>query len=110
MTDQLQDAFARQDEVSASLVLEMRAEEIEKAEACIAQIWDLAAQGQDAPDQIRRLLNTDPFSYTPGKNWEENKIFEIRQKTIQLIQKLQESDRRLSLRAGGEKSFYRKTT
>ncbi len=108
LTDDLQNAFARQDEVSASLLLNMRAEEIAKVDALMGQIWDQAHAGGDDAAEVRRLMKEDPFRPPVKDHWEENKIFEIRRKTTELLKRLQEKDRRLSLSVGGEKSFYKR--
>jgi len=108
LTDELRDTFARRDEVSASLLLEMRAEEIAKVDDCVGRIWDLAGAGGEDAAEIRRLMRSDPFSAPRTGCWEENKIFEVRRKTSELIKCLQEKDRRMNLSVGGEKSFYRK--
>ena len=46
LTDELRSAFDRHDEVSASLLLDMRAEEIAALDNCSGQIWDLAGAGK----------------------------------------------------------------
>lgn len=107
LTDDLQDAFARHDEVSASLLLDMRAEEIQKTDSCMGQIWDLANSGASSVE-IRRLVKEDPYRPAIDGHWEENKIYEIRRKTTKLLDALKDKDRRLSLSVGGEKSFYKK--
>ena len=109
LTDELRDAFARHDEVSASLLLDMRAEEMAEVDTCIGRIWDLAGAGGDSVDKIRRLMSEDPFATPAGKSWEENKIFEVRRKTVTLLTQLQDKDRRMNLSVGGDKSYYKKT-
>lgn len=108
LTDELRNAFARHDEVSASLLLEMRAEEMAEVDTCIGQIWDLAGAGGDSVREVRRLMTEDPFTAPASKSWEENKIFEVRQKTITLLKQLQDKDRRMNLSVGGDRSYYKK--
>ncbi|MCI8465825.1 MAG: hypothetical protein HFI63_08220 [Lachnospiraceae bacterium] len=108
LTDELQSAFDRHDEVSASLLLDMRAEEIAEVDNCSGRIWDLARTGKEDAREVRRLMRDDPFAAPRTDCWEENKIFEVRRKTVQLLERLQDKDRRMSLSAGGEKSYYKK--
>lgn len=108
LTDELCQAFARHDEVSASLLLEMRAEAIAALDESTGRIWDLAGAGGRAAAEVRRLMHEDPFGVSQKDSWEENKIFEVRRKSVLLIRQIQEKDRRMNLSAGGEKSYYRK--
>ena len=39
LTKELEGAFARNDEVSATMLLQMRADEMEKIERCMEEIW-----------------------------------------------------------------------
>ena len=39
LTKELEDAFARNDDVSAAMLLEMRAEEMAKVDNCVGEIW-----------------------------------------------------------------------
>ncbi|MCI8513214.1 MAG: hypothetical protein HFI93_01070 [Lachnospiraceae bacterium] len=108
LTDELCHAFARHDEVSASLLLDMRAEEIAELDASTGRVWDLARPGGNEAVEVRRLMREDPFTASEKESWEENKIFEVRRKTVLLIRQIQDKDRRMNLSAGGEKSYYRK--
>lgn len=108
LTDELRGAFARHDEVSASLLLDMRAEEMAEVDTCIGQIWDLARVGGDDRKEVRRLMSEDPYTAPITDCWEENKIFEVRRKTVELLTQLQDKDRRMSLSVGGDKSYYKK--
>ena len=107
LTDELQSAFDRHDEVSASLLLDMRAEALAEVDNSQGQIWDLARAGKEDAREVRRLMHNDPFAVPKTDCWEENKIFEVRRKTVQLLEQLQDKDRRMNLSAGGEKSYYR---
>ncbi len=107
LTDELRSAFDRHDEVSASLLLDMRAEELAEVDNCQGRIWNLAGAGKEDAGEVRRLMRQDPFAAAVTECWEENKIFEVRRKTVQLLEQLQDKDRRMNLSAGGEKSYYR---
>ena len=107
LTDELRSAFDRHDEVSASLLLDMRAEALAEVDNCYGRIWDLARTGKEDAREVRRLMHDDPFAVPETDCWEENKIFEVRRKTVRLLEELQEKDRRMNLSAGGERSYYR---
>ena len=108
LTDELQNAFARHDEVSASLLLDMRAEEIAELDACMGRIWDLGRVGGEDRREVCRLMSEDPFTAPETDCWEENKIFKVRQKTMELLKQLQDKDRRMNLSVGGDRSYYKK--
>lgn len=108
LTDDLCHAFARHDEVSASLLLNMRAESIAELDESTGRVWDLARAGGSEAAEVRRLMHEDPFEVPKKDSWEENKIFEVRRKTVLLIRQLQEKDRRMNLSAGGDQSYYRR--
>lgn len=107
LTDELQSAFARHDEVSASLLLDIRAEEIAEVDNCYGRIWDLARAGGRDAQEVKRLMQSDPSAASVTDCWEENKIFEVRRKTVRLLEQLQDKDRRMNLSAGGERSYYK---
>ena len=109
LTLELGSVISRRDEVSASLLLGMRGDEIATADSCYRQIWDMSQAGQEAADKIRELLTSDPAAAHPSGNFEEQKIYEIRRKTTALIKEIQEKDRMLNTRVGGDKSYYVKT-
>lgn len=110
LTSELGEAVSRRDEVSASLLLEMRADEISVVDTCYRKIWDMAQAGPEAAYAIRQLITSDPAAAPPSESFEEQKIYEIRRKTTVLIKEIQEKDRILNRRVGGERSFYAKTS
>ncbi len=106
LTDDLAEAVSRNDDVSARLVLQMRADEIEKCSTCWNQICELADDRPEQAGELRRLILSDPFTARPSESFEEQKIFEVRQKSVKLIERLKEKDRVINQRVGGEKSYY----
>jgi len=106
LTGELQEAVSRGDQVSASLVLQMRAEEIGKYEACQEEINLLAEEGEEEAAVVQRLLTASPEAVLQTAAWEEQKIYEVRQKTAGLIKEIQEKDKVINQRVGGEKSYY----
>jgi len=108
LTDELQDAVSREDHVSASLLLRLRAEEMEKYDGCREQILLLAETGPEEARLIQELVFSNPDSLAerrPGRP-EEQKIYDIRRNTVRLISAIREKDRRLNSRVGGDRSFY----
>lgn len=105
LTDDLGESVSRQDEVSASLILDMRAAEMAKCDECQGDLWDVVENSQNQ-QFLLEILKSDPFVTRNYGSFEEKKIFEIRQKTSKLLDTLKEKDKRISLRAIGEKSFY----
>lgn len=105
LTDELGEFVSRNDEVSASLLLDMRAEEMEKCDECQSDLWDVIRSSKEQ-QFLFDILKSDPFEQRTYQSFEEKKIFEIRQKTTELLKILKEKDRRLNLQVGGKKSFY----
>lgn len=109
LTEELQEAISRNDQVSASLLMEMRAEEMAKVESCQSDIWLMAEKEPEYAPVIRELMMSDPFAVHPSDSFEEQKIFELRQKASVLIKDIQEKDRNMNLRVAGDRSYYAKT-
>ena len=108
LTRELKEALERKDEVSVRLLLQMRAEEMAKIEECQEELWKLAGQDRDHSAYLKQLLSCEPRQNQPGGSFEEKKILEIRQKSLELLRDIRKLDERLNLSTGGEKSFYKK--
>lgn len=106
LTDELSEAVYRNDQVSSSMILQMRADEMGRCDACFQEIWALAEAGPEEAELVRRLMTSDSSGKLAGRDPAENKIYEIRRKTGELLEKIRQTDRRMSQRVGGEKSFY----
>ncbi|MCI8853976.1 MAG: hypothetical protein HFI31_07740 [Lachnospiraceae bacterium] len=107
LTKELAEALARNDDVSTSMILQMRAEEMGKADNCTNEIWQLGENDRKAQEKLRLLVVSEPGE-DAGENLEEKKIFEIRRKTQAMIDEIREIDQRLSQKLAGEKSYYEK--
>ena len=105
VTKELEEAFVRGDEVSAVMLLEMRADEMAKADECTDAIWQLGAEDRNAYQKLRLLMLSDP-EQTFGESPEEKKIYEIRRKTQETLDKLRTVDQRLNRNVTREKSYY----
>ena len=107
LTADLQDAVSREDSVSAGLILQMRADEMENMENCHEMIWRMAERGQKENEDIRRLMSGEFLSMAEGMSYEEDKILKLRKKTAALIKEIQDGDKILNKRAAGTKSYYK---
>ena len=107
LTADLQDAVSREDSVSAGLILQMRADEMENMENCHEMIWRMAERGQKENEDIRRLMSGEFLSMAEGMSYEEDKILKLRKKTAALIKEIQDADKILNKRAAGTKSYYK---
>lgn len=106
LTDELQEALTRNDEVAAAMLLQMRGEEMAAADTSTEQIWVIAEHNKDHAEIIKRLMYGEASGDGEVLRPEEKKIFEIRQNTKQLIKRIQEIDRQMNQRVSGEKSYY----
>ncbi len=106
ITGELLEASSRNDQVSLGLLLQMRAEEMAKAEVCWEQIWLMAEQGQKEAKLVRHLMSREFLEDGQKKSAEEQKIYEIRHKTASLLLEVLEADQRLNRNIGGDRSYY----
>ena len=101
LTRDLGEAFTRNDDISAAMLLEMRAEEMAKVDACIGELWELGETDRSVLGQLRVLLTADPKNRV-GETPEEKKIYDIRRRTQTMLDELKEEDRKLNRRVTGE--------
>ncbi len=104
-TKELEDALSRNDEVSTGMILQMRADEMGKADDCTDEIWNLAGTDREAQNKLRLLMVSNPEEMK-GESLEEEKIYEIRRKTREMIEELRAVDQRLNRKLTGERSYY----
>lgn len=107
LTKELEEAFARNDEISVAMLLQLRADEMVAIEHCMEELWQLGEVSREDYEALHELITADPQEHV-GKTPEEKKIYEIRRKTQLLLDKLHESDQRLNQKMTGKKSYYRK--
>lgn len=107
LTQELDETFGRNDGISAVMLLQLRADEMEKVERCMEEIWQLGEGSREAYEKLRELIESD-LGQAVGKTPEERKIFEIRRKTQKLLDELKVADQRLNQKMAGKKSFYKK--
>lgn len=98
LTKEMLETISRGDEVSLSLMLDMRAEEIDRYEACQEEIWKKAEEGPQEAETVQRLMRSAPEDMLTSAKAEEQKVFMIRKKTTDLIKEVQQLDQLLNLR------------
>lgn len=105
LTKELEEAMARNDEVSTIMLLEMRAEELMKVDQCMEEVWQMGEAGREAYEKLKILITSDPEK-SVGENQEEEKVYEIRRRTQKVLDELRQADQRLNRRLAGTKSYY----
>lgn len=98
LTKEMLETISRGDEVSLSLMLDMRAEEIDRYEACQEEIWKKAEEGPQEAETVQRLMRSAPEDMLTSAKAEEQTVFMIRKKTTDLIKEVQQLDQLLNLR------------
>lgn len=98
LTREMLDTVSRGDEVSLSLMLDMRADEIEKYMVCQEQIWKKAEDGPLESETIGRIMNMDPEEGLKTGKAEEQTVYQIRKKTVKLLREVQQLDQQLGFR------------
>ena len=106
LTRELGEALERHDEVSANMLLQMRADEMAKIDSCMDEIWRIGETDRESMEQLRILITSKP-SKAGEKSLEEKKIYEIREKTQAMLDELCALDKRLNQSVAREKSYYK---
>ena len=105
LTKELEEAIARNDEVSTIMLLQMRAEELAKVEQCMEEIWQLGESSREAHEKLTALVTSD-LGESVGGNQEEEKVYEIRRRTQIILDQLRQADQKLNRKLAGKKSYY----
>lgn len=106
LTSELEETIVRNDGISAAMVLQLREDEMEKADRCMEEIRQMGESDRESYEKVCSLVDVDPTDAVGGTK-EEEKIFEIRRKTQTVIENLRRTDQRLNFRVAGDKSFYK---
>ena len=106
LTCDLAEAQSRHDQVSMNLVLEMRQDVFTKCDSNWAAILEMGETSAEEGDKIRRLVKSDP-SEEPAENDLEKRIFEVRQRNRDLIDRIREMDKRINTVANTNRSLNR---
>ena len=104
LTGEVGETFERNDGISAAMLLQLRQDEMLKIERCMEDIWQLGEVSPTASAKLRELIASD-LEKAVGKTPEEKKIYEIRRKTQDLLEKLKKKDQELNRRMHGKKSY-----
>ncbi len=103
-TEQLAQALDRNDQVSVQMWLSMRADPIQQAQEIQAVIENhLLQMPEDDAIRANELL-----SGAAAADSQESVLTTQVAQNQRVLERIQELDRRISLRLGGQKSFYRK--
>lgn len=105
LTIELEEALSRNDQVSVSMLLQMRADEMANIDNCVDEIWQLGESDREVQKKLRLLIMSEPKEGM-GDSFEEKKIFEIRAKTQEMIDETRMIDKKISRKLAGEKSYY----
>ena len=60
LTKELEEAIARNDEVSTIMLLQMRAEELTKVDQCMEEMWQMGEVDREAYEKLTALITSDP--------------------------------------------------
>ena len=104
LTGEMEETFERNDGISAAMLLQLRQDEMLKIERCMEDIWQLGEVSPTASAKLRELIASH-LEKAVGKTPEEKKIYEIRRKTQDLLEKLKKKDQELNRRMHGKKSY-----
>lgn len=105
LTGELAEALSRNDQVSVSILLQMRADEMANVDNCTDEIWQLGESDREAQKKLRLLMMSEPKEGM-GETFEEKKIFETRARTQEILDETRTLDKKISRKLAGEKSYY----
>ena len=103
LTEQLKDAFSRQDQVSVELFLDLRQKAIDRVQTCREELTQLLRSLPQPQQTVLRQL----LSGAAPQTTETEPLARLVHQNHRLLERVQQADRTLSLRAGGPQSFYR---
>lgn len=103
LTDQLADALGRGDQVSVQMLLAMRQEPIAKAQELDEGIksYLLTLPEEDA------IRGAELLNGGEGATPEEEALAKVSAQNRRTLERIRETDRRISLQVGGRRSFYK---
>lgn len=106
LTQEIEQLLAVNDRGSTQLVLEMRQEEMDKAEQVGRDLVYLRDSMEEVVRQrlksVLELPNGEQYAETP----QEKKILDISRQIQQVLQKTVDLDKRLNMRIAGNDSYY----
>jgi len=106
LTKELEEVVNRNDGISVAMVLQLRGDEMVRAEQCMEEHWQMGESSREKYERLRVLVTCN-LDQAVGATREEKKIYEIRRKTQAVLDQVQEIDQRLNRRLAGDKSFYK---
>lgn len=72
LTGELEEFVARNDEVSASMILDLRGDEMVKADQCMEELWQLGEGSSEIYGQLQALISSD-LDTAVGESIEEKR-------------------------------------
>lgn len=106
LTKELEEVVNRNDGISVAMVLQLRGDEMVRAEQCMEELWQMGESSREKYERLRVLVTCN-LDQAVGDTREEKKIYEIRRKTQAVLDQVQRIDQRLNRRLAGDKSFYK---
>ncbi len=106
LTKELEEVVNRNDGISVAMVLQLRGDEMVRAEQCMEELWQMGEGSREKYERLRVLVTCN-LDQAVGATREEKKIYEIRRKTKAVLDQVQKIDQRLNRRLAGDKSFYK---
>ncbi|MEG0216562.1 MAG: hypothetical protein RSB57_05770 [Hungatella sp.] len=107
LTEEMIGLLNHDDRVSTQLILNMRQEEMDRAEECGGALATLKEQLSAGQRQHLSAVLEASDDRELTESWEEKKIAEIYQNTQTVLQKTIELDKRVNLKLAGKDSYYR---
>lgn len=106
LTEELVQMLSSNDHVSTKLILNMRQDEMVKADECSVAISVLEeAMGSEERHMLHEILR----GKTPPKTFEEKKILELYRNIQSTLVKTIEIDKRANTKIAGKDSYYQKS-
>lgn len=108
LTLEMTDTFAHNDHVSTQLILNMRQEEMDRADQCSSSLALLEDSMSVTDRQHLRSILQSEEGHQLANTWEEKKILELYSNIQSTLKKTIEVDKRLNSKIAGQDSYYQK--
>lgn len=107
LTTQIGESASRDDRVSIQMLINIRQEEMEKAEQCDQNLYDLERRLPFTERLAFEQLLKGKYSEEEPESFEVRKIKELSNEIQTLLKRTIEIDRTINKRISGDKSFYK---
>lgn len=106
ITTEIGESVSRDDRISTQMLINMRQEEMEKAEKCDQDLYDLERHLPFKERLAFEELVKGAYTGKDADSFEAKKIKDIRDDIQTLLKRTIEVDRAINRRISGDKSFY----